>query len=386
MIVAGFTSTGSKRPEALYGNDEAGLPTHFVTAHGCRLTTPSGDEIIDCTMALGAVAIGYGDDAVTTRVLEAVGAGNVSGLSHVFEVEVAERLCEVIPCAEQVRFLKSGAEAVSAAVRVARTYTGRSHVVASGYFGWHDWSSEGEGIPENARRDVTRVPFDDVAALERAVSSADDGIAAIVLEPVVERLPSPEWLARARALAGESGAVLVFDEMKTGFRFRTGGYQEESGVEPDLAVFGKALANGFPLAALVGRADVMDAARRTWISSTLASEGAALAAAAGVLDWHERTDVCASLAEAGAAMRDVVGAALRASGIRGVTLDGMPQMWSLRFEDPLVEARFLQLALDQGVLFKRGPYNFASLAHDEETVLAIEKAASSAFVQLVEES
>ena len=385
-VIPGGASTGSKRPEALYGEDASELPAHYVSASGCTIQTPGGAELIDCTMALGAVALGYADESVTARVMDAVASGNVAGLSHIVEVDVADRLCDVIPCAEQVRFLKSGAEGVAAAVRVARTYTGRSHVVASGYFGWHDWSNNVGGVPENARRDVTYVPFDDVDALVAAVASAGDAIAAIVIEPVVERLPSKEWLERARQLATDNGAVLIFDELKTGFRLRTGGYQEASGVEPDLAVFGKALANGFPLAALVGRAEVMNAARRTWISSTLAGETVGLAAAVAVLDAHERGDVCARLAEIGEAMRASVSAAVNASGIAGVAVAGLPAMWYLRFDDRAVESRFLQLAVEHGVLFKRGAYNFASLAHDETALLTIERAASSAFVALMEAS
>lgn len=386
IVIPGGASTGSKRPEALYGDGQLDLPAHFVSATGCTLTTPSGLELVDCSMALGAVALGYAVESVTSRVIAEVAGGNVAGLSHVLEVDVADRLVDVIPCAEQVRFLKTGAEAVSAAVRVARTYTGRSHVVASGYFGWHDWSGDGTGIPENARRDVTFVPFDDIAKLNTAVSSADDGIAAIVIEPVVDRLPSTEWLERARSLATEKGAVLIFDEIKTGFRIRPGGYQEACGVEPDLATFGKALANGFPLAALVGRADVMDAARRTWISSTLAGESTALAAATAVLEAHEADDVCAQLAEIGDAMQTAVRNAVEASGVPGVSLGGISPMWFLHFADPRVESRFLQLAVEHGVLFKRGPYNFASLAHTEKIVLTIERAASSAFVAMIEES
>ena len=135
---------------------------------------------------------------------------------------------------------------------------------------------------------------------------ADNQLAAIIVEPVVERMASPEWIARARALCDANGAALIFDEMKTGFRLATGGYQEMSGVTPDLAAFGKALANGFPLAAVCGRAELMDSLKRTWVSSTLASEGSALAAALGVLDWHEEGDVCGELARIGGDMRELV--------------------------------------------------------------------------------
>ncbi|HET7457660.1 MAG TPA: aminotransferase class III-fold pyridoxal phosphate-dependent enzyme, partial [Gemmatimonadaceae bacterium] len=232
--------------------------------------------------------------------------------------------------------------------------------------------------------DFTPVPFDDVKALHAAVTAAGGDLAAIILEPFVEREPSTEWLAAARTLCDDSGAVLIFDELKTGFRVRTGGWQEYSGVEPDLATFGKAMANGYPLAAVVGRAAVMEAATSTWISSTLASEGTALAAALAVLEWHERTDVAESLWATGREMRTAVEHAVAASGIAGVTVEGIAPMWFLRFARPERQDEFVRRALRHGVLFKRGAYNFASLAHDDAAIQAIERAASSAFVEMVE--
>ena len=373
-VIPGGASTGSKRAAALYGDDYEVGPTHFGRASGCILWTPSDTQIVDCTMALGSVAIGYADESVTRAVMIAAAAGNVAGLSHTSEVEIAERLCEVIPCAEQVRFLKSGAEAVAAAVRIARTATSRTEVVACGYFGWHDWSNSGAGIPASAHNETHIVPFDDVAALTRACRGAGQQLAAVVLEPVIERLPSEEWITAARRLCDELGAVLIFDEIKTGFRLRPGGYQEYAGVMPDVAAFGKAMANGFPIAAVVGRASVMDAAASTWISSTLAGEATALAAVGAVLDWHEREKVCDALWSIGKQMREAVERAVTASGTEGVTVDG-------------IERRFLEESVREGVLFKRGAYNFPSLAHrDEDVIVEIERAASSAFVTLLEES
>jgi glutamate-1-semialdehyde 2,1-aminomutase len=385
-VIPGGASTGSKRPGAMWGTDTPDGPTHFIHAAGCHVVATDGETYIDCSMALGAVALGYAEPNVTRAALDAIGGGHVSGLNSTFEVAVAERLCDLIPCAERVRFLKTGAEATSAAVRLARTYTGRDVVVASGYLGWHDWASDSPGVPEGARRDVLRVPFDDVAALDAAVDTAGDRLAAIILEPVVERMPSDTWIARARELATQRGAALVFDEMKTGFRLAPAGFQEVSGVTPDLATFGKALSNGFPLAAVVGRRDLMDAASRTWISSTLASDAGALAAALTVCEWHEQADVCGMLATRGAEMRRVVGDAIRASGIPGVTLEGLDPMWFLRFDDAARERKFLARAASHGVLFKRGAYNYASVAHDDAVVQDIERAASAAFVDLIEET
>jgi glutamate-1-semialdehyde aminotransferase len=284
-----------------------------------------------------------------------------------------------------VRFLKTGADAVAAAVRLARTYTGRDVVVGSGYFGWLDWCSSGPGVPAAVSRDYRAVPFDDIPALERAVEEAGNALAAIVLEPVVERLPSKAWITRARELCDANGAVLVFDEIKTGFRLATGGYQQYADITPDLAAFGKAMANGYPLSAVCGRADVMNCADRTWISSTLAGEAMALAAAGAVMRLHENHDVCADLATIGGEMQQSVRAALTASGLGGVALEGLDPMWFLRFESPAVESQFILAAVRHGVLFKRGAYNFAALAHDEDALRDIEAAASNAFVEVRDE-
>ena len=379
-------STGSKRIEALYGAADASGPTHFVQAVGCRLADVDGNEYVDCTMALGSVALGYAEPNVTRAVVDAIAAGTVSALSNVREVQVAERLCGIIPCADKVQFLKTGAEAMAAAVRIARTYTAREVVVGAGYFGWLDWSADDTaGVPDGTRRAFRRVPHDDVAALERAVSEAGAALAAIAIEPVVERLPSAEWIGRARELATAAGAVLIFDEIKTGFRLRTGGYQAYADVVPDLAAFGKAMANGFPLAIVAGDRDVMDAARTTWISSTLASEASALAAASAVLDWHDAADVCESLWHVGAEMRRAVSDAIAASGVEGVTVDGLDPMWMLRFDRPDRERRFLELAAAHGVLLKRGAYNYAALAHDEAAIRDLESGVSDAFVELRDE-
>ncbi|HET7585947.1 MAG TPA: aminotransferase class III-fold pyridoxal phosphate-dependent enzyme [Gemmatimonadaceae bacterium] len=380
--IPGGASTGSKRPEALYGPAGGAGPTHFVRASGCRLTTADGRDLVDCTMALGSVALGYADPEVVDAVARAVRDGNVAGLSHVREVELAERLIEIVPCAERVRFLKSGAEGVAAAVRVARAYTGKSSVVGAGYFGWLDWCSTALGVPGGVRRDFHPAAFDDVESLDAALAEAGEDLAAIVVEPVVERLPSQEWIAAARAACDARGAVLIFDEMKTGFRLRPGGFQEYAGASCDVAVFGKALANGFPLAAVVGRAEVMDVARSTWISSTLAGESAALAAATAVLDRHAREDVCAQLWRTGEAMCEAMRRAIATTGTSGVTIAGIPPMWLVRFEDARRPPRFVDQALDDGVLFKLGAYDFASLAHDAAALTAIEHAATRAFASL----
>jgi len=367
--VAGFTSTRSKGPDAMFGGP--GGPTHLVRSRGARVETVDGRELLDWTMALGAVALGYAHPRVVEAAARAARDGAVGPLPHRLEVEVAERLCACYPGAGLARWFKTGAEAVQAAVRVARLATGRERVVHVGYHGWLDGPTVGAGVPRGTAAMWATAPFDDLPALGERLTAAD-AAAAIVVEPVIERAPSPGWLAGVRRLATEHGAVLVFDEIKTAFRLAAGGAARRWDVQPDLAVVGKALANGFPLAALLGRAELMARVRETWISSTLATEFVALAAAGAVLDVWAEIDVAAHLARVGTGIRAALEACAAAGGW---TVEGMPEMWFLRFSDPERERRFLLGCVGRGVLLKRGAYDFPSLAHGdaevEETMRAV---------------
>ncbi len=354
-------------------------PTHYTSAAGCRLTTAEGTELVDFTMALGAVALGYADPEVTEAVIAAARSGSISALPHTLEVTVAEQIQAAVPMAEQVRFLKSGAEAVAAAVRMARTHTGRDHVLCCGYFGWLDWSSDSAGVPPATRALCARIPFGDIDAAREAAAGLRNDLAAVVIEPVIERMAPVEWLHALRDLCDEYGAVLIADEIKTGFRVNPAGALAQHGIRPDLVVFGKALANGYPLAVVAGRGKFMEAAQRTWISSTLACETTALAAASAVLARHAREDVCGRLAAIGSAMRAGVERALAAGGTGGVRLEGIAPMWFLRFESESREAHVLAKAREAGVLIKRGAYNFASLAHDDTALTELEQALRVAF-------
>ena len=378
--IPGGSSTGSKRAAALYGSasHDNRLPTHYERAAGCALFTTEGVRLIDCTMGLGAVAIGYADASITRAVKDAAASGNVSGLPHRLEVEVAERLIEVIPCAEQVRFLRTGAEANAAAIRTARTLTGKSHIIACGYFGWLDWCSQGAGIPEAAGATVTWIPFNDLLSLEIEVSQFAADLAAIIIEPLVETLANVEWLQMARELCTQNGAVLIFDEVKTAFRIQTGGVQALLDIEPDLTTIGKAMANGYPLSALVGRAAVMEAINKTWISSTAAAESTGLAAANAVLDWHDRVDVCERLSLIGESMQRCVARALATVPSLAIRAEGVPQMWRLVADNPSELDSLVAAGTRHGVLLKRGAYQFPSLAHDDEALKAIERGVAAA--------
>jgi glutamate-1-semialdehyde 2,1-aminomutase len=370
--VPGFTSTGSKRPDALFGSGDEGppAPERMARAAGCRVWDADGREYVDYIMALGAVALGYGYPAVNRAACDAVENGVVGPLPPEIEEDLAAALCRAIPWIERVRFLKSGAEAVAAAVRLGRVATGRDHVLGCGYHGWLDWcqGGAGEGVPAAIRALYGELPFNDVERTRAAIRAVGDQLAVVVVEPLIVVEPLREWLETVRDETARVGAVLVFDEIKTAFRLAVGGVAERTGIHPDLVVLGKAMANGFPLAAVGGRADLMEGVGRTWISSTLATEAVALAAARVTLDTMISEDVCGHLHAVGTRLLHGLHTLQHRhphviSGVGGVA-----EMCFFHFVDEHVSRAVARGCAARGLLFKRTAYNFVSLAHGEGTV------------------
>lgn len=368
--LAGFTSTGSKRPEALFGGEYPDLPRTMVRSAGCRVWASDGREYLDLIMALGAVALGYGHPAVTTAAARAVADGVVGPLPPELEEVVAVELRRLMPWLEQVRFLKTGAEAVAAAVRLARTVTGREAVLGCGYHGWLDWcqTAEARGVPAGTRALYGELPFNDAGRTRERIRRAGDALAAVVFEPVILAPPDPEWLAVLREETTRAGAILIADEIKTIGRVAVGGGCERFGVRPDLVVMGKAIANGFPLAAVGGRADIMAAVTRTLISSTLATEWVALAAARATLGVLTAERVPEHLGRVGARLLAGFRALAERHPAHLREAAGMPEMCCLQFHAEATGAALAAEAARRGVLFKRSAYNFVSLAHREAEV------------------
>ncbi len=364
-MIPGFTSTGSKRPDALFG-DQPDVPRRMLRAKGCRVWDTEGREYVDTTMALGAVSLGYGHPAVEKAAAKAMADGVVGPLAPDREQRLAGRLCELVSGIEAVRFLKTGAEAVAAAVRIARVHTGREAIVTCGYQGWLDLFSDAAGVPQGVRDARREIPFDDVAALHEALAAGP--IAALVVEPVVDGAPSDEWVAAINEVRDRSGAVLVLDEIKTGIRLGWDGARGRYGYQGDLIVLGKALGNGFPLAAVGGAADLMEAATRTWISSTLATEFVSLAAAEAVLDVYQREDVAGHLANVGE--RFYRGLESVVSDYGGVTkaVRGIAEFCYLECVDDQTSALLAAKCAANGLIFKRNAYNFVSLAHPDAVI------------------
>ncbi len=366
--VAGFTSTGSKRPDILFGALDPDLPSRMVRSSGCRVWDENDREFIDYIMGLGSVALGYGNSEVTRAAVEAVEDGVVGPLAPVLEEDLASRISCLMPWVEQVRFLKTGAEAMAAAVRLARVVNGRDRILGCGYHGWLDWCQSAEGVPSSTQDLYGRLPFNDAAGSRQLIRAAGDALAAVAFEPVIHREPDPEWLAVLREETERIGALLIVDEIKTVCRLAVGGACERYGIRPDLVVMGKALANGFPLAAVGGRSQVMAGVTRTWISSTLATEFVSLAAARATLDVMVARQVPQHLGRVGARLRDGLILLQQEHPELVTDVRGIPEMCFLQYADEAVSHAVTAGCAGAGLLFKRSAYNFVSLAHDEAVI------------------
>lgn len=368
MIVAGFSSTGSKRPAALFGAEPLDAPVRMSRSAGARLWDDRGREYLDFVMALGAVSLGYADPLVVGAVADAAARGMVGSLAPMEEELLAADLQAAIPWLERVRFLKTGAEAVAAAVRLARVHTGRDLVLGCGYHGWLDLASAEAGVPAAVRGLYAPLPFGDADRARTLIRKAGNDLAAVVAEPVVDGPPPIEWLECLRDECVAVGAVLVLDEIKTGFRLDLAGAVGRYGVRPDLVVYGKALGNGAPIAAVGGSRAIMDGVGKTWISSTLATEFVALAAARAALARTIAAGVPRHLARVGGRLHAGLEAIVSRFGDLVTAAPGIPEMCYLRFADEAVGARVAVACARRGVLFKRTAYNFVSLAHEDDDV------------------
>jgi len=305
------SSTCSKAPRWL--PEEPGA---IVRGKGCRVWDADGREFIDFRNALGPITLGYCYPAIDDAVRRQLGSGIIFGQPHPVEAEVAEMVCEVIPCAERARFLKTGGEAIAACIRLARYHTGRDHVVQVGYNGWLNSIARGgralprvvntsgaPGVPEALCALHHPCGWNDKAKLADLFETQGSEIAALVIAPgYPDMAAGTEFLPLARELASAHGTVLVFDEIVTGFRLATGGAQEYFGVTPDMAVFAKGIANGMPLSAYCGKAEIMEKLDTVIVSSTYGGEALSLAAARASIETYRTRHVTGHLWRVGERM------------------------------------------------------------------------------------
>ena len=336
-------------------------PLYAAKARGAEIWDIDGNRYIDLVSALASVTLGYGDKDVERAVRKQLKRGVSMSLPGFLESEVAELIVEMVPSAEMVRFGKNGTDATSAAIRLARAYTGRNHVIVCGYHGWQDWyigsTTRNKGVPNTISALTHKFEYNDISSLQEVLGKFEGQIAAVIMEPMNLTYPNSGFLESVQQLTHAAGALLIFDETITGFRFARGGAQELFGVVPDLSTFGKGMANGFPLSAVVGRRDIMIEMEEIFFSGTFGGELLSLAAAKSVLERHLMGGICERLSESGEKLADLSTLAINENNIEDIlTLSGHPTWKFLnwrateKYSADEIRTYFMQLAFEKGLL------------------------------------
>lgn len=361
-LIPSCTQTFSKGPTQFV---QGVAPVFLVRGEGSHVWDADGNEYIDYPMALGPIILGHNYPAVTEAVMRQMKDGTTFSLPHPLEVEVAELLVQAIPCAEMVRFGKNGSDATSGAVRVARAYTGRDIIACCGYHGWQDWyigtTTRNKGVPKAVQELTIPFEYNNIESLERIFADHPDQVAAVIMEPIGVEEPRNGFLQKVQELARYNGALLIFDEVITGFRLAIGGAQEYFDVTPDLACLGKAMANGYPISAVVGAREIMELFDEVFFSFTFGGETLSLAAVMSTIAEIREKNVIGHLWEQGQRLKDGYNVLAREFGVQSYTeCIGLSPRTIIAFKDEaeaeslVLKSLFQQECLKRGVVFSGG--------------------------------
>ncbi len=400
--IPGGTQLFSKRPERFL----PGLwPTYYSRGKGASVWDLDGNRYTDMSYSgIGSCVLGYACDAVDSAVVEAIRRGSMTTLNCAEDLRLADLLCELHPWASKVRFARSGGEALAIAVRIARAATGKDGILFCGYHGWHDWylaanladdralddhlmpGLSSKGVPRGLSG--TAVPFDynRVDSLWDGVDRLGDGLAAIVLEPVRSSEPTPEFIEAIHAARCRTGAVIISDEVTAGWRLIPGGAHLVYGLQPDVAVFAKAMSNGYPMAAVIGRDEVMDVAASTFISSTYWTELIGPVAALATIETFVAEHVHLRLVEVGEQVQEGWRHAAHDAGLQ-LSVTGIPPLAHFDVESAEIDrsafvTAYTQLMLERDFLATNAFY--ASFAQTDEDVASYLEATGEAFALIAE--
>jgi glutamate-1-semialdehyde 2,1-aminomutase len=379
--IPGGTQLLSKRPEMFAPGQ---WPGYYSRAKGVETWDLDGNRYIDMSISgIGASVLGFADPDVNAAVRAAIDAGTNCSLNCPEEVELAELLCQMHGWAEMVRYARSGGESMAIAVRIARAHTRRDKVAFCGYHGWHDWYLAANlkkgnrldqhllpglaplGVPRGLAGTALPFRYNHIEDLEKIISKNKNDLAAIVMEPVRDHYPQADFLEKVRIFASEIGAVLVFDEITAALRLNSAGSHLVFNVEPDMAVFAKAISNGFPMGAVIGREAVMQSAQSTFISSTYWTERIGPVAALATLKKHQRLDVAKHLIKIGRRIQSGWELAAQQAGLK-INIGGIPPLSHFAFAYDNGQAMmtlFTQLMLARGFLASGRFY--ATYAHTD---------------------
>ena len=328
---------GARKPADFIAGE---YPIFLESGKGCRLTDVDGNEFIDFLCGYGPIILGYRESEVDEAVYKQITEkGFCFSLTQKYQNDLAKKIAELVPCAEMSIFLKTGSDATTASIRIARAHTNKLKVMRCGYHGWHDWCVEMKGgIPKKFYEDVFEFQYNNLTQLEELMAVHGDETAAIIMTPFGHpnhqkmQIPQPGFLEGVRDLADKYRAVLIYDEIRTGFRLSLGGAQALYGVHPDISILGKAIANGYPISVVTGKKDVMmAAAEKLFISSTFFPNSEAFIAALKTIEILERDNVLANIWEKGEWFMEKIQEILNKHDV-GAELTGIPPMFYITFE------------------------------------------------------
>ena len=396
-LIPGGTQLLSKRPEQFAPNQ---WPNYATKGKGCQVWDVEGNCYTDMTTnGIGACLLGYADPDVTAAVVKRVQDGSMTTLNAPEEVYLAERLCQIHPWAESVRFARTGGETCAMAVRIARATTGRDLVAICGYHGWSDWyiaanlgnssSLDGQllpglspaGVPRGLAGTTLSFFSNDYEAFDGIIAEYGDRLACVVMEPMRGGSLTDEFRKHVREATKKVGALLIYDEITIGWRHCFGGAHLDLGITPDMATFAKALGNGHPIGAVIGTKEAMDGAQSSFISSTYWTEAVGPTAALATIDKMERTKVWEHVKFIGATMKKHWAESAASNGV-AIKTGGMDCLAHFSFDQDHLETRTLYtvLMLKEGYL--AGGSIYPTLAHNEEVLARHREAMDKVFYQI----
>ena len=399
-LIPGGNQILSKRPERFLPKF---WPTYYQKAKGCKVWDLNGNQYYDfAQMGVGACVLGYADNDVDNAVIKAIKNGSSSSLNSYEEIQLSEKLLQLHPWANMCRFSKSGGEACSVAIRIARASSNKSKIVFCGYHGWQDWYIASNlnnkknldaqllpglnptGVPIELKG--TSIPFEynDINGLQKILFENKNEIAAIIMEPIRSKLPENNFLLNVKELARENNIILIFDEITSGFRMNCGGAHLWLDLEPDMAIFGKAIANGYPISAIIGKKHIMDAAQDSFISSTFWSERTGFAAALASIEKFEKKEVHKDLINYGETINEGWKKISNKFNLN-IKISGIPPLTTLKFdtdESLLLQTLYAKLMLKQGFLL--GSAIYTTYAYNKKIINKFLDASEKSFEQISE--
>ena len=384
-IIPGGTQLLSKRPEMFLPNL---WPSYYKKSKGCEVWDLDNNHYYDVgIMGIGTCVLGYANDAVNDAVKDSIDNGSMSTLNAPEEVELAEKMLEIHPWSDQVRFAKTGGEAVTVALRIARACTKKTKIAFCGYHGWHDWylsanlnDEEGlggqllpglsvDGIPKELKNTAFPFNYGNYEKFNKIISNFGNELGVIIMEVQRYKTLDIDFLKHIRKVTEDLGIVLIFDEISSGFRVNIGGMHLLHGVNPDMAVFGKALGNGFPIAAILGTANVMSSAQSTFISSSYWTERTGYVAALKTLEFYKEKNVIEAISKTGMFIRKGLTDIFDKTKLNISVLGGLDSVvaMDIQEENPLLlKTIFIQEMLDRGFLASNLIY--VSFAHTQDVI------------------